>query len=65
MLHDLSINGITSATRNHFNISGDVQPEMMEKFHHKLAGYINFIGQVRGRSDALFLKFRDLHEVKN
>jgi RNA-directed DNA polymerase len=65
MLHDLSVNGITSATRNHFSINGDVQPEMMEKFHHKLAGYINFVGQVRGRSDALFIKFRNLHEVKN
>ena len=29
------------------------------KFMNRLEGYINFVGQVRGKGDALYLKYRE------
>lgn len=60
MSHDLTVNGKEAATRRHFNIQGDVNPELQEKFMNQLWGYINFIGQVRGRNDALYYNYRNL-----
>jgi len=59
MSHDLAVNGKEAATRNHFNIQGDVNPEMQEKFMNRLGGYVNFVGQVRGKTDFQYSKFRD------
>jgi RNA-directed DNA polymerase len=58
MSHDLSMNGIVSATRNHFDVKGEVDPKLQERFMNRLCGYINFIGQVRGKSDLLYLKVK-------
>jgi RNA-directed DNA polymerase len=59
MLHDFTTNGIESATRRHFNLKGDVAVKLRAKFIHRLEGYINFVGQVRGKDDSLFIKFKE------
>jgi len=58
MLHDLNTNGLESATRKHFNLKGDCPPATMQLFVRRLRGYINFVGQVRGKGDALYLSFK-------
>jgi len=57
MLHDLSVNGIDTATQRHFN-QIIITTKRQEHFIHRLLGYINFVGQVRGKDDAVYLKFR-------
>jgi RNA-directed DNA polymerase len=59
MSHDLAVSGKEAATRNHFNIQGDVNPEMQEKFMNRLGGYVNFVGQVRGKTDLQYSKFKN------
>jgi RNA-directed DNA polymerase len=56
MLHDLTRNGIDSATKNHFNLKSAVETEHRAKFIQRLQGYINFVGLVRGKNDALYLR---------
>lgn len=58
MTHDLSMNGIVSATRNHFDIKGEVDHKLQDRFMNRLGGYINFIGQVRGKTDFLYTRYR-------
>jgi RNA-directed DNA polymerase len=55
MLHDFTRNGIDAATQKHFNLS-TTATEHRAKFIQRLEGYINFIGLVRGKNDALYLK---------
>jgi RNA-directed DNA polymerase len=57
MLHDLTTNGIDLAVQHHFNTEIITQNHSA-KFIHRLEGYINFIGQVRGKNDTLYLKFK-------
>ncbi|MCO5233720.1 MAG: reverse transcriptase family protein [Chitinophagales bacterium] len=69
MLHDLTTNGIDIATKGHFNLNGEIEPKHRAKFIQRLEGYINFVGQVRGKSDELYFKqktlFDSLFESKN
>ena len=56
MLHHLKLEGLTAATMRHFGLSDGNQ--MLEiKFMNRLAGYINFIGMVRGKKDLIFKKY--------
>lgn len=57
MLHDLSANGITTATKQHFHIER-VEQSHCEKFLQRLEGYINFVGQVRGKQDSLYMRHK-------
>lgn len=57
MLHDFTRNGIDTATQKHFNISTTATVHRA-KFIQRLEGYINFIGLVRGKNDALYLKYK-------
>ena len=50
MIHDITHNGLETASRKHFNITGKVD------FRNKIEGYIRFIGQVRGKEDHLYNK---------
>jgi RNA-directed DNA polymerase len=59
MLHDLSRNGVNAATKKHFGIEGDVQAALLIRFINRLEGYINFIGQVRGKKHPLYLKIKN------
>ncbi len=64
MLFDLRKNGRSIATQNHFNLKLIPSQSTQIKFINKLEGYINFIGQVRGKSDNLYLKMkREFREV--
>lgn len=56
MLHDLTNNGLEIATKKNFNLSNDIDEKYQSKFIHRLEGYINFVGQVRGINDALYIK---------
>jgi RNA-directed DNA polymerase len=60
MSHDLSVNGIVSATRNHFGVNGEVDHKLQERFINRLGGYINFIGQVRGKSDTAYIRYKTI-----
>ena len=62
MIHDLKTNGINSAVQNHFELKKEVDKETALKFINRLYGYINFIGQVRGKSDGIYLRM--LNEVR-
>ena len=56
MLHDLEKNGLIFAATHHFGVEAD--EELQTRFLNRLKGYIKFIGQVRGKYDAIYWKFR-------
>lgn len=56
MLHAMTTNGIDKATQRHFNMKGEVETKHRAKFINRLEGYINFIGQVRGKNDEFYFK---------
>jgi len=58
MLHDLTTNGIDLATKRHFNLKGFVYSEQQTFFINRLEGYINFVGQIRGKNDSIYGKFK-------
>ena len=58
MLHDLTTNGVEAATRRHFNLKKELDPKLCECFIHRLEGYINFVGQVRGKDDAVYRRLK-------
>ncbi|MBS1646734.1 MAG: RNA-directed DNA polymerase [Bacteroidetes bacterium] len=58
MLHDLTTNGIDVAAKRHFNWSGETDAKQRSKFIHRLEGYIHFVGQVRGKNDAVYTKLK-------
>lgn len=62
MLHDFSENGLKEATSKHFKISVDEDSKYCSVFINRLNGYINFIGQVRGVSDPLYLRLKNKME---
>jgi RNA-directed DNA polymerase len=53
MLHDWQVNGLNNASRHHFwhEIEADGS---QQQFLNRLRGYINFVGQVRGKEDTLY-----------
>jgi RNA-directed DNA polymerase len=54
MLHDFEKNGLTKASFNHFK-----QGNKEAFFLRRIAGYLSFLGQVRGRKEILFLKYNN------
>lgn len=62
MLHDMTTNGIDTATQRHFNLKGEVETKHRAKFINRLEGYINFVGQVRGKNDELYFKQKTLFD---
>ena len=63
MLHDLTTKGIDNATQRHFNLKEEIETKHKAKFIHRLEGYINFIGQVRGKNDSLYSKQKAIFET--
>jgi len=57
MLFDLRLNGIKAAAQKHYDSIELVSDKNCDAFLFKLKGYINFIGQVRGKEDAIYIKF--------
>jgi RNA-directed DNA polymerase len=58
MLHDLTVNGAEIAAKNHFKNNQQPLSTLQFKFLSRLKGYIDFIGQVRGKNDSIYLKFK-------
>lgn len=58
MLHDLRVNGLEAATRNHFVSPENPYFDRKKFFLNRLEGSIAFIGQVRGLDDALYTKMK-------
>ncbi len=68
MLHDFTCNGISKATKKHFQLvgNGTIDNRMEELFIQRLKGYINFVGQVRGKDDFLYTRYNYvLHSALN
>jgi RNA-directed DNA polymerase len=59
MLHDFTTNGLHHATKKHFKLKDGFRIEYLTQFMNRLEGYINFVGQVRGKNDPLYRKFRN------
>jgi RNA-directed DNA polymerase len=57
MLHDLTTNGLEVATQKHFKTVNNI-PKLKYKFLYRLDGYINFIGQIRGKEDPIYGKYK-------
>lgn len=55
MLHDLKCNGLNAAAQKHFSAS-TLEAFQKHLFLSRLKGYIDFIGQVRGKQDPTYLK---------
>jgi RNA-directed DNA polymerase len=55
MLHDLTTNGIEQSVQRHFKVA-NIENRHKATFINRLEGYINFVGQVRGKNDALYVK---------
>ena len=58
MLHGMTTYGISAATRKHFNLKDIVDEKLRGRFVYRLEGYINFVGQVRGKNDSVYLKLK-------
>lgn len=56
-LHDISSNGLETATSKHFKIK-EVNEKLVNTFLLNLTGKINFVGQVRGKDDFIYCNFR-------
>jgi len=59
MLDLLNKFGPESAARVHFKLSESPSEKQVALFLSRLNGYINFIGQVRGKHDAIYLRMRN------
>ncbi|MFZ4798539.1 MAG: reverse transcriptase family protein [Bacteroidia bacterium] len=57
MLHDLTCNGVQPAVQRHFH-TANYEQRHGALFIHRLEGYINFVGQVRGKTDSIYLKHK-------
>jgi len=59
MIHDLNTNGIDAATQRHFgkDVTRNVHNHR-KYFIYRLEGYINFVGQVRGKEDVVYKKLK-------
>lgn len=62
MLYDLEKNGELIATAKHFNLKTFPDNNMVMCFRNSLKGYIDFVGQIRGRQDSLFLQYLTSYE---
>jgi len=60
MMHDWQLNGLQQAAYKHHKIKFQKYDPflIMNRFKNRLGGYINFIGQVRGSGDAIYLKLK-------
>jgi RNA-directed DNA polymerase len=59
MLHDFYYNGLEAATSKHLKLDSEPSKHQTSIFQNRLAGQISFIGQIRGREDALYLKMEE------
>ena len=58
MLFDLKTNGIEVATQRHLHLNNATDFNQQTYFLNRLEGYLNFVGQVRGKNDPIYLRFK-------
>ncbi len=58
MLFDLRTNGLTTATSKHYTLGKKPGKRLQNQFLAKLKGNIEFIGQIRGRDDRMYLTMK-------
>lgn len=58
MLYDMRVNGHYKAAQKHFKSETPADYKMVQTFVLRLKAYIDFIGQVRGKSDKTYSKFK-------
>lgn len=58
IIHDVQLYGMDAAVMNHYHITTPVTVELRAKFISRLEGYLSFIGQVRGKGDWLYLRYK-------
>ncbi len=56
ILHDLELNGIEKAAQKTLQINDTLTEKEMLYFRLKVKGLIDFVGQVRGKDDMIYLK---------
>ena len=59
MLHDLKVNGLEAAAKNHFKCLENPSEKITNRFLFRLSGYIDFIGNVRSKNDFLYIKYKN------
>ncbi|GHV64996.1 hypothetical protein FACS1894199_04570 [Bacteroidia bacterium] len=59
MIHDLKTNGLARAAAKHFNVQENDERDVNFLFLKRLEGYINFVGQVRGKEDMYYVKLKE------
>ncbi len=62
MLHDWNTNGLLHASQRHFGLVNGSTDRMQHKFVNRLDGYTNFIGQIRGKEDPIYLRLMRIFE---
>lgn len=66
ILHQIRMYGLEQSTVKYFQLTGNVSTKDMEKFINSLKGKIEYIGFVKGREDANYLKFtKEMNEHVN
>ena len=63
MIYDMKVSGVENAAKKHFNIEPDNEGKLIKKFILRLEGYLNFIGQVRGTNERVYMRLHsDFHK---
>ena len=56
MIFDMKVSGIENAAKKHFKKDLDTEGKLIKKFINRIEGYLNFIGQVRGRNERVYMR---------
>ncbi len=59
ILYDIRLNGLKKAAMHHFKIDENIDEATLGYFIHRLEGLINFVGQVRGKQDFIYARFKN------
>jgi RNA-directed DNA polymerase len=59
IMHDIRLNGMNNAAQHHFNLKQAPDEKLIGYFIHRLEGLINFVGQVRGKHDMIYARFKN------
>jgi len=57
ILHQIHVNGLEQAAAKYFQLTGNISSLDIEKFINSIKGKIEYIGFVKGKEDANYIKF--------
>ena len=58
ILHQIHVNGLEQAAAKYFKLTGNISSSDIEKFINSIKGKIEYIGFVKGKEDANYIKFK-------